>query len=168
MKRLSIVVPISILLIFLMLASALATVKAAGLVLINLPFALVGGLLAMLFFNITINVPATVGFIALFGVAVQNGTVLLTFIRQLIDEGKSVREAVVEAGGLRLRALLMTAATTVLGLLPMIYATGPGADIQRPLAVVVIGGLITATALTLFVLPTLYVWVMSKDDTINH
>jgi cobalt-zinc-cadmium resistance protein CzcA len=162
MKRLGVVVPISILLIFLMLVSALGTLKAAALVLVNLPFALVGGLLSMLVFGITINVPATVGFIALFGVAVQNGTVLLSFIRQLRDEGLSVREAVLEASGLRLRALLMTAATTVLGLLPMIYASGPGAEIQRPLAVVVIGGLISATALTLLVLPTLYVWVMPE------
>lgn len=162
MRRLGVVVPISILLIFLMLVSALGTLKSAALVLVNLPFALVGGLISMLLFDITINVPATVGFIALFGVAVQNGTVLLIFVKQLREEGRGVRDAVVEAGGLRLRALLMTAATTVLGLLPMIYASGPGAEIQRPLAVVVIGGLITATALTLFVLPTLYVWT-SRD-----
>lgn len=162
MRRLGVVVPISILLIFLMLVSALGTLKSAALVLVNLPFALVGGLISMLLFDITINVPATVGFIALFGVAVQNGTVLLIFVKQLREEGRGVRDAVVEAGGLRLRALLMTAATTVLGLMPMIYASGPGAEIQRPLAVVVIGGLITATALTLFVLPTLYVWT-SRD-----
>ena len=162
MTRLSVVVPISILLIFLMLVSALGSFKTAGLVLVNLPFALVGGLLSMLVFGITLNVPSTVGFIALFGVAVQNGTVLLTFVKQLREEGRSVRGAVMEAGGLRFRALLMTAATTVLGLLPMVYASGPGAEIQRPLAVVVIGGLITATLLTLFVLPTLYVWVNEK------
>lgn len=164
MKRLSIVVPISILLIFLMLLSALGNIKAAALVIANLPFALVGGLLSMLIFNITLNVPAIIGFIALFGVAVQNGTVLLTFVKQLRDEGHNVRGAVVQACGLRLRALLMTAATTVLGLVPMIYATGPGAEVQRPLAVVVIGGLITATVLTLFVLPTLYLWVNSEHD----
>ena len=163
MRRLSIVVPISILLIFLMLVSALGSFKTAGLVLVNLPFALVGGLLAMLLFGITINVPSTVGFIALFGVAVQNGTVLLTFVTQLRKQGRSVREAVIEAGSLRFRALLMTAATTVLGLLPMIYAQGPGAEIQRPLSVVVIGGLLTATLLTLFVLPTLYVWVNKES-----
>ena len=163
MRRLSIVVPISILLILLMLVSALGSFKTAGLVLVNLPFAMVGGLLSMLLFGITLNVPSTVGFIALFGVAVQNGTVLITFIKQLQQKGRKVREAVLEAAGLRFRALLMTAATTVLGLLPMLYASGPGTEIQRPLAVVVIGGLITATFLTLFVIPTLYVWI-NKDE----
>jgi len=156
MKRLSVVVPMSILLIFLMLISALGNLKSAALVLINLPFALVGGVLSMLLFGITLNVPSTVGFIALFGVAVQNGTVLVTFINQLRESGRPIREAIVEACGLRFRALLMTAATTVLGIAPMVYAVGPGADVQRPLAVVVIGGLITATLLTMFVLPSLY------------
>jgi len=158
MKKLGIVVPVSILLILLMLISALGDIKSAFLVLLNLPFALVGGVLAMVLFGITLNVPSVVGFIALFGVAVQNGTMLLSFIKQLRERGMNVKESVVEACSLRLRALLMTAATTVLGLMPMIYASGPGAEIQRPLAVVVIGGLITATILTLFVLPTLYVW----------
>ena len=156
MQRLSVVVPISILLIFLMLISALGTVRSALLVLINLPFALVGGILAMFIGDITLNVPSTVGFIALFGVAVQNGTVLVTFINQLRSEGMEIRDAIVEACKLRFTALLMTAATTVLGLLPMVYAVGPGAEVQRPLAVVVIGGLVTATMLTLFVLPSLY------------
>ncbi len=166
MKRLSIVVPVSILLIFLMLISALGSLKTAAIVLVNLPFALVGGLLAMLAFGITLNVPATIGFIALFGVAVQNGTVLVSFFQQLQREGLAVRDAVIQAGSLRLRALLMTAATTVLGLLPMLYATGPGSDVQRPLAVVVIGGLLSATVLTLFVLPMLLVWVNSEKE--NH
>jgi heavy metal efflux system protein len=162
MRRLAIVVPISIIIIFLMLVSALRSYVSAGLIIANLPFALVGGLLSMLLFGVTMNVPSTVGFIALFGVAVQNGTVLVTFIDQLIDDGMPIREAVLKASDLRFRALLMTAATTVLGLLPMIYATGPGSEIQRPLAAVVIGGLITATALTLIVLPTMYVWVQES------
>jgi cobalt-zinc-cadmium resistance protein CzcA len=158
MRRLSFVVPLSILLILLMLVSALGSLKAAGLVLVNLPFALVGGLLAMLIFGINLNVPSTIGFIALFGTAVQNGTVLVTFVQQLRRRGLELREAVVTGCSLRFRALLMTAATTVLGLLPMLYATGSGAEIQRPLAVVVIGGLLTATLLTLLVLPTIYHW----------
>lgn len=162
MQRLSIVVPLSVLLIFFMLISALGSIKTATLVLSNLPFALVGGILSMLILNITLNVPSTVGFIALFGVAVQNGTVLVTFINQLRETGKPLREAIVEACSLRFRALLMTAATTVLGLMPMVYAVGPGAEVQRPLAVVVIGGLITATVLTLFVLPSLYQLFPSK------
>jgi cobalt-zinc-cadmium resistance protein CzcA len=158
MRRLSVVVPLSILLIFLMLVSALGSFRTAGLVLVNLPFALVGGLLAMLLLGINLNVPATVGFIALFGIAVQNGTVLVTFITQLRQRGMALREAVLTGCSLRFRALLMTAATTMLGLLPMIYATGSGSEIQRPLAVVVIGGLATATMLTLLVLPTIYFW----------
>jgi cobalt-zinc-cadmium resistance protein CzcA len=159
MRRLGVVVPLSVLLIFFMLISALRSVKTAGLVLANLPFSLVGGILSMLLLGITLNVPSTVGFIALFGVAVQNGTVLVTFINQLRESGRPLREAVVDACRLRFRALVMTASTTVLGLLPMVYAVGPGAEVQRPLAVVVIGGLLSATVLTLFVLPSLYCWL---------
>jgi cobalt-zinc-cadmium resistance protein CzcA len=161
MRRLGVVVPLSILLIFLMLVSALGSFRSAGLVLVNLPFALVGGLVAMLIFGMRVNVPSTVGFIALFGTAVQNGTVLVTFVEQLRRRGKPVRDAVIEACSLRFRALVMTAATTVLGLTPMLYATGSGSEMQRPLAVVVIGGLITATGLTLVVLPTIYAWASS-------
>jgi cobalt-zinc-cadmium resistance protein CzcA len=162
MRRLSVVVPLSILLIFLMLVSALGSARTAGLVLVNLPFALVGGIAAMLIFGINLNVPASVGFIALFGTAVQNGTVLITFVNQRRLAGVELREAVLGACSLRFRALLMTAATTVLGLMPMLYATGSGAEIQRPLAVVVIGGLLTATALTLLVLPTIYFWASPR------
>lgn len=164
MKRLGVVVPLSVLLVFFMLVSALGSVKTAFLVLANLPFALVGGVVSMLVFDITLSVPSTVGFIALFGVAVQNGTVLVTFINQLRARGRPLREAVLQACGLRFRALLMTAATTVLGLVPMVYAVGPGAEVQRPLAVVVIGGLVTATLLTLFVLPSLYHWLPPRVD----
>lgn len=165
MNRLSVVVPISILLIFTMLVSALNGLKPAFIVLLNLPFALIGGVLAMFVLKMHLNVPATVGFIALFGVAVQNGTVLITFIRQLTDEGKSIREAILTACSLRFRALLMTALTTILGLLPMVYAVGPGAEVQRPLAAVVIGGLFCATLLTLFVLPSLYLSFYSKKSS---
>jgi cobalt-zinc-cadmium resistance protein CzcA len=157
--RLRIVVPLAVALIFFMLISALGSLKTAALVLANLPFAVVGGVLAMLALGITLNVPSTVGFIALFGVAVQNGTVLVTFVNQLRHTGLGVDQALVEACRLRFGALLMTALTTVLGLLPMVYAQGPGAEVQQPLAVVVIGGLITATMLTLFVLPALYHWL---------
>jgi cobalt-zinc-cadmium resistance protein CzcA len=167
-------VPVSILLIFLLLLTALGSGRDAALVLANLPFALIGGLWATFLFDIALSVPAVIGFIALFGIAVQNGTVLLAFVAQLRRQGLPVREAVLEAGSLRLRALLMTAATTVLGLLPLVLATGPGSEIQRPLAVVVIGGLLGATVLTLFVLPTLYVWLASPaagetgDDGSRH
>ncbi|MBC8367317.1 efflux RND transporter permease subunit [bacterium] len=164
LKRLSIVVPISILLIFLMLVSALGSFRGAGIVMANLPFALVGAVAAMLIFRIDLSVPATVGIIALFGTAVQNGTVLMTFIKQLRDEGRELREAVLSACSLRFRALLMTALTTVLGLAPMLFAQGPGAEMQRPLAVVVIGGLFTSTGLTLLVLPSLY-WRLSRSKS---
>ncbi|MBN2528018.1 MAG: efflux RND transporter permease subunit [Deltaproteobacteria bacterium] len=164
MKQLAIVVPISILLIFAMLISALGGFKPALIVLFNLPFALIGGVVAMFILNVHLNVPATVGFIALFGVAVQNGTVLLSFIQQLIAGGTPVIDAVKQASTLRLRALLMTALTTILGLLPMVYAIGPGAEVQRPLAIVVMGGLFTATLLTLFVLPSVVVSVYGKKS----
>jgi len=164
MARLSVVVPLSILLIFLMLFSSLRSLGAAGLVLVNLPFALIGGVLAMLIFRINLNVPATVGFIALFGTAVQNDMVLVTFIEQLRAEGMAIGDAVRTACRLRFRALLMTALTTVLGLLPMLYAMGPGAEIQRPLAVVVIGGLISATALTMLLLPAIYELAHGRRD----
>lgn len=165
MKRLAIVVPISVLLIFAMLVSALRGFKPAFIVLLNLPFALIGGVLSMFALGIHLNVPATVGFIALFGVAVQNGTVLVTFINQLTEKGTNIKDAIKEACALRFRALLMTALTTILGLLPMVYAIGPGAEVQRPLAVVVIGGLVTATLLTLFVLPSLYLSFFNKKKT---
>ena len=156
MARLSIAVPTAVLLIGLMLYVALRSAGAAVLVLANLPFALLGGVAAMLLLRIDLSVPATVGFIALFGMAVQNGTVLVTFITQLRQQGLAVRDAVLQACGLRFRALLMTTLTTVLGLAPMLVARGPGAELQRPLAAVVIGGLLSATALTLLILPTLY------------
>jgi cobalt-zinc-cadmium resistance protein CzcA len=156
MGKLMVVVPISIFLIFLMLFSGFQSFKSALLVLTNLPFALVGGILTIYFLGINLSVSAVIGFIALFGLAVENGMVLVTFLNQLRREGKSTSEAILIGCKLRLRPLLMTAMTTMLGLLPMIYATGAGSEIQRPLAVVVLGGLISSLALTLIVLPVLY------------
>ncbi len=162
MQRLAIVVPISILLIFLMLFSAFDSLRSALLVLVNLPFALVGGILAIFLLRINLSVPAAVGFIALFGMAVENGTVLVAFINQLRDQGLGTIEAVKRGCELRFRPLLMTALTTFLGLTPLIYATGSGSEIQRPLATVVIGGLVSAMLLTLVVLPVLYSLVESR------
>jgi cobalt-zinc-cadmium resistance protein CzcA len=156
MGRLAVVVPVSILLIFLMLFSALGSLRSALLVLANLPFALVGGILAIFLLRINLSVPAAVGFIALFGTAVENGTVLVTFFNQLRGQGLGVGEAVRRGCELRFRPLLMTALTTLLGLLPLVYATGSGSEIQRPLAVVVLGGLVSSLLLTLIVLPVLY------------
>ncbi|GAB4303720.1 MAG: CusA/CzcA family heavy metal efflux RND transporter [Myxococcota bacterium] len=164
MKRFAFIVPISIVAIYLLLFMALGALKPALLVLINLPFALVGGVISMFIFGINLSVSATIGFIVLFGAAIQNGTILVSFINQLVESGVSLRDAVIEGSALRFRALIMTTVTTVLGLLPMLYATGSGAEIQRPLAIVVIGGLISSTALTLLVLPIFYRFTLRKTS----
>ena len=162
MQRLAIVVPVSILLIFLMLFSAFDSARSALLVLLNLPFALVGGILAIFLAKINLSVSSVVGFIALFGIAVENGTVLVTFFNQLRDQGMDAVEAVKRGCELRFRPLLMTALTTLLGLTPLLYASGSGSEIQRPLAAVVLGGLVSSMLLTLFVLPVLYSIVESR------
>jgi len=162
MQRLAIVVPVSILLIFLMLFSAFDSARSALLVLLNLPFALVGGILAIFLAKINLSVSSVVGFIALFGIAVENGTVLVTFFNQLRDQGMDAVEAVKKGCELRFRPLLMTALTTLLGLTPLLYASGSGSEIQRPLAAVVLGGLVSSMLLTLIVLPVLYSIVESR------
>jgi cobalt-zinc-cadmium resistance protein CzcA len=156
--RLEIVVPVTVGLIFLLLFFSLESLRYAALIILNLPFALVGGVLALLATGEYLSVPASLGFISLFGVAVGNGLVLVTYIHELRQEGRSLDDAVMTGCLLRLRPVLMTALTTWLGLLPLAVAQGIGAEVQRPLAVVVIGGLITSTALTLIVLPALYSW----------
>jgi len=165
MKRLKMVVPASILLIFLMLFAALNSFKSAVLVLVNLPFALVGGILAIYFLNIHLSVAASVGFIALLGVAVENGLVLVSFFDQLRAGGKKVYDAVIEACRLRVRPLIMTSLTTLAGLLPMLYATGSGSEIQKPLVAVIFGGLVSSLCLTLIILPVLYI-IFNRDKTI--
>jgi len=157
MKRLAVVVPVALGLVFLLLYLALGSVPYALLVLVNLPFALVGGVMAVVAFGMPLSVSAAVAFIVLLGVAVQNGVVLVAFFGQLRERGLTVAETVEEGCNLRFRPLVMTALTSFIGHLPMLYATGSGADIQRPLAVVVMGGLVTSTLLTLLVLPTIYV-----------
>jgi cobalt-zinc-cadmium resistance protein CzcA len=156
MRTLAVVVPIALALILLLLFLALRSFGDALLVLLNLPFALVGGVVAVVLFRMPVSVSAAVAFIVLLGIAVQNGVVLVAFLRQLRDQGRSPAEAVREGCNLRFRPLLMTALTSFIGHLPMLYAQGSGADIQRPLAVVVMGGLVTSTALTLLVLPAIY------------
>jgi cobalt-zinc-cadmium resistance protein CzcA len=156
MRQLSIVVPVALLVIFVLLFMALGSVKDSLLVLLNLPFALVGGIVAVVAFGMPFSVSAAVAFIVLLGIAVQNGVVLVAFFRQLRSAGRSVEETIREGCEVRFRPLLMTALTSFIGHLPMLYATGSGADIQKPLAVVVMGGLVTSTLLTLVVLPTIY------------
>jgi cobalt-zinc-cadmium resistance protein CzcA len=163
MGRLAIVVPVSILLILLMLFSALDSMRSALLVLLNLPFALIGGILAIFVAKINLSVSSVIGFIALFGIAVENGTVLVTFFNQLRNQGMDTIEAVMRGCELRFRPLLMTALTTLLGLTPLLLATGSGSEIQRPLAAVVLGGLVSSMLLTLIVLPVLYSIVESRE-----
>jgi cobalt-zinc-cadmium resistance protein CzcA len=156
MRQLAIVVPVALLLILVLLYMALGTLWNALLVLLNLPFALVGGIVAVVAFRMPVSVSAAVAFIVLLGIAVQNGVVLVAFFRQLAEQGETVADTVTKGCNLRFRPLFMTALVSFIGHLPMLHATGSGADIQKPLAVVVMGGLITSTLLTLIVLPTLY------------
>lgn len=156
MRQLAIVVPVALVLILVLLYLALGSLGSSLLVLLNLPFALVGGVIAVVVFQLPVSVSAAVAFIVLLGIAVQNGVVLVAFFRQLRERGLSVVDTVLTGCDLRFRPLLMTALTSFIGHLPMLYATGAGADIQKPLAVVVMGGLVTSTLLTLFVLPTIY------------
>lgn len=156
MKRFSIVVPITIAAIFLLLFGSFNSVKQALLIILNIPFALIGGILALIIGHFNISVSASVGFIALFGVAVLNGVVMVSYFNELRREGMNVELAVIKGAILRLRPVLITASVAALGLVPMLFATGPGSEIQKPLAAVVIGGLISSTLLTLFLLPTLY------------
>lgn len=156
MKRFAIVVPITIASIFLLLFSSFNSVKQALLIIMNIPFALIGGILALVIGRFNLSVSASVGFIALFGVAVLNGVVMVSYFNELRREGMNVELAVIKGAVLRLRPVLITASVAALGLIPMLFATGPGSEIQKPLAAVVIGGLISSTLLTLFILPTLY------------
>jgi cobalt-zinc-cadmium resistance protein CzcA len=155
-SRLAVVVPISIGLIFLLLFSTFRSVRQALLVLANIPFAMIGGVFALWVTGEYLSVPASVGFIALLGIAVLNGVVLVSYFNQLRARGLPMEELVVEGARRRLRPVLMTASIAAFGLVPLLFASGPGSEIQRPLAVVVIGGLITATMLTLIILPILY------------
>ncbi len=162
MKRLSIIVPIVIAAVFILLWMTFGAWRDAFIIIVNIPLALIGGIVGLLVTGEYLSVPAAVGFIALFGIAVQNGVVLVSYFNQLRREGKSLNEAVVEGGMLRLRPVLMTALTTVLGLLPLLLSRGIGSEVQRPLAVVVVFGLTTSTLLTLFVIPAVYSLVESR------
>lgn len=158
MARLMIIAPIAVALILILLFLTFNSMRLALLVILNLPFALVGGVLALALAGLYLSVPASVGFIVLFGVAVLNGVVLVSYIKQLQSEGLSVPEAILTGSENRLRPVLMTASIAIFSLLPLLYASGPGSEVQRPLAVVVVGGLITSTLATLFLLPILYNW----------
>jgi len=155
-QRLSLVVPIALALIFLILYGVFGSLRQAALVLSNIPFALIGGVIALSLSGEYLSVPASVGFIALLGIAVLNGVVLVTYFNQLRADGMALAEVVVQGAQRRLRPVMLTASMTAIGLVPMLFATGPGSEIQKPLAVVVIGGLVSSTLLTLILLPILY------------
>ncbi|MCC6140964.1 MAG: efflux RND transporter permease subunit [Nitrospira sp.] len=159
MAKLKLIVPITIGLIFLLLYSTFDSLRQATLIILNLPFALIGGVIALWLTGEYLSVPASIGFINLFGVAVLNGIVLVSCMNALREEGASLDEAVMSGALLRLRPVLMTALVALLGLVPLAFAHGIGSEVQRPLAIVVIGGLVSSTLLTLIVLPILYRWI---------
>lgn len=155
-QRLAIVVPIALGLIFLLLYTTFNSIRQAVLILSNIPFAMIGGVFALWISREYLSVPASVGFIALLGIAVLNGVVMVSYFNQLAHSGMAIAQVVVEGAKRRLRPVLMTASIAAFGLLPLLFATGPGSEIQRPLAIVVIGGLVSSTLLTLILLPMLY------------
>lgn len=157
-KRLAIVVPITLFTIALLLYGSFGSIANTVLIMLNIPLALVGGIVALWISGQNLSVPSSVGFIALFGIALENGMVLITYLNQLVREGTSIDEASIKGALLRLRPVLMTAVTTSLGLVPLLLASGTGSEVQRPLATVVVGGLFTSTVLTLLVVPALYKW----------
>jgi cobalt-zinc-cadmium resistance protein CzcA len=154
--RLAVVVPVALGMIFMLLFATFGSVRQAALVLTNIPFALIGGIFALWISGEYMSVPASVGFIALLGIAVLNGVVMVSYFNQLHAEGMDITQVVFEGAKRRLRPVLMTASITAFGLLPVLFATGPGSEIQKPLAIVVTGGLISSTLLTLIMLPILY------------
>ena len=156
MARLALIVPVTLGLIFLLLFTSFNSVRQATLIILNVPFAMIGGIVALFISGQYLSVPASVGFIALFGVAVLNGVVLVSYINQMRDEGLPEHEAIERGTLLRLRPVLMTALVASLGLVPLLLASGAGSEIQRPLATVVVGGLVSSTILTLVLLPVLY------------
>ncbi|PKN61562.1 MAG: CusA/CzcA family heavy metal efflux RND transporter [Deltaproteobacteria bacterium HGW-Deltaproteobacteria-15] len=169
-KRLAVVVPVTIFIVFLLLFSSFKSLKNSLLILLNIPLALVGGVVALWATGQNLSVPSSVGFIALFGIAIENGLVLVTYLNQLLADGVPMDEASVKGARLRLRAVLMTAITTALGLIPLLFSTGTGSEVQRPLATVVVGGLVTSTVLTLLVIPSIYKWfaIGVEPETYTH
>ncbi|WP_456409034.1 efflux RND transporter permease subunit [Caldithrix abyssi] len=164
-KRLAVVIPITLIIIFVLLFSSFGSLKNTFLILLNIPLALVGGVAALWIFGQNLSVPASVGFIALFGIALENGMVLVSYLNKLLKDGMPIDEASVKGALLRLRPVLMTAITTALGLIPLLLATGVGSEVQRPLAIVVVGGLVTSTILTLLVIPAIYKWFSINTES---
>lgn len=164
LAKLALIVPITIFFIFVLLYTAFNSIKYAALILANVPFATIGGLVGLFITGQYLSVPSAIGFIAVFGVAMLNGIVLVSFLNELRGRGLTPREAVLQGTAMRLRPVLMTASVAILGLVPMLLSRGVGAETQRPLATVVVGGLISSTLLTLILLPVLYEWLETRSD----
>ncbi len=163
-KNLLVLIPLALLLIFIILFTTFNSTAKSALIIANIPFALMGGIIALYLSKEYLSVPASVGFIALLGVAVLNGIVMISYFEQTKLSSQSLVKRVIDGANRRLRPVLMTATTAMFGLLPLVFATGPGAEIQKPLAIVVIGGLITSTITTLYLLPIFYCWLEKKND----
>ena len=166
-KRLALIVPITLVAIFFLLFTAFDSARLSTLILLNVPFAAVGGLVVLPLAGLSLSVSALVGFIALFGVSVQNGVLLVERIRELRREGAALADAIREGAMSRVRPVVMTATMAAIGLLPAGLSHAVGAETSRPFAVVIIGGLVTATLLTLFILPILYPWFEERDDQLT-
>ena len=162
MKKLAVIVPVTIFFIFVLLYTAFNSMRFAALIIANVPFATIGGLVALFVSGQYLSVPSAIGFIAVFGVAMLNGIVLVSFINELREKGLDIGEAVRKGAEMRLRPVMMTASVAILGLIPMLLSSGVGAETQRPLAAVVVGGLITSTLLTLLLLPVIYEWMETR------
>lgn len=165
LARLAVIVPLTIGLIFVLLYTAFGTVRHAVMIISNVPFAVIGGVFGLALTGQYVSVTSKIGFIAVFGVAMLNGIVLVSFMNRLREEGCSVREAVQRGAELRLRPVLMTATVAILGLVPMLLSTGVGAETQRPLAIVVVSGFFTSTVLTFLLLPLMYEWVEQRIES---
>ena len=166
-RRLLIVVPLTLLFVVCILYGLFNSVRDLFLILLNVPLALTGGVFALAYFGENVSVPSSVGFIALFGIALTDSVVLVSRFLQLQKDGHPLRDAVIAGCRSKFRPVLMTTITTALGLLPLVIATGTGSDVQRPLAIVVVGGLLSSTLLTLLAVPTLYLWI-STDDCVRR
>ncbi len=158
------VVPVSIVVIFFILFFTFRSVSNTLLILLNIPFAITGGIISLFISGEYLSVPASVGFIALFGIAVLNGVVMVSYFNTLLSNGYTIDEAVNEGARRRLRPVLMTAFIAALGLLPLLFATGVGSEIQKPLAIVVLGGLVTSTILTLLILPPAFKMIYNRGQ----
>ena len=163
LHHLMIIVPITVAAIFFLLFVLFHSLRFAALIIIVLPLASIGGIFGLFITGEYLSVPASVGFIALWGIAVLNGVVLVSYIRKLRQEGLSQKDAIAQGAKLRFRPVMMTASVAALGLVPFLFSHGPGSEIQRPLAIVVLGGLVTSTALTLLLVPAVYAWFEGSE-----